>query len=283
MTMCDVRRCYWIPRLRSLAKKVFHECNACKRYSEKPISPPGKSVSPAFRTELSDPFIIIIGVDFAGPIIYKVKKGTFGKSYVAFYTCASTRAVQLKLCKDLTAPEFKRSLKEFVARRGLPKSIVSDNGKTFVATSRWLKTLQRNEDLMNCLVSHRIQWKFNLSRAAWWGGFFERLIGIMKRSMSEVVGKRMFTFPKLEEVLLDVECTMNNRSLSYQGEEYEDQVITPNVLMKGRSKVVLEEDLEKLTLDNQMTKRMAFLKNSKEQLRERWVGEYFHALEERQR
>ena len=31
-----------------------------------------------------------------------------------------------------------------------------------------------------------------------------------------------------------------------------------------------------------MTKRMAFLKNGKEQLRKRWVSEYLHALEERQ-
>ena len=96
----------------------------------------------------------------------------------------------MKLCKDLTATEFKRSLKEFVAR--------SDNGKTFIATNKWLKTLKRNEDLMNYLVTNRIQWKFNLSRAAWWGGSFERLIGIMKRSLSKNVGNRMLTFTELE-------------------------------------------------------------------------------------
>ena len=167
MTMSDVRRCYWIPKLRSLVKQVLHECNACKRYRVKPLPPPGKSVLPAFRTEMSDPFIVT-GVDFAGPIIYKVKKGTFGKWYVALFTYASTRAVHLKLCRELTAPEFQRSLKGFVARRGLPKSMVSDSGKTFVATNKWLKTLKRNENLTNYLVTNRIQWKFNLPRAAWW-------------------------------------------------------------------------------------------------------------------
>jgi len=50
-----------------------------------------------------------------------------------------------------------------------------------------------------------IQWRFNMSRAPWWGGFFERLIGIMKRNSSKVVGRSTLSFEELEEVLLDVE------------------------------------------------------------------------------
>ena len=42
--------------------------------------------------------------------------------------------------------------------------------------------------------------------------------------------------------------------------------------------MILEEDLEKLAMDNQMTTRMAFLKNSKAQLRKRWVSEHYTIL-----
>ena len=138
--------------------------------------------------------MILTGVDFAGPILYKIKKSTFGKSYVALFTCSSTWVVHLKLCQYLAAPEFKRAMEEFVARRGPSQVMVSDNGKTFVVTKKWLKALKKNEDLMNYLATQRIKWKFNLSRALWWGGFFERLIGIMKRSLSKVVGKKLLTF-----------------------------------------------------------------------------------------
>ena len=49
----------------------------------------------------------------------------------------------------------------------------------------------------------------------------------MKRILSKVVGKKLVTFQELEEVILDVECIMNNCPLCYQGEEFEEQVITP--------------------------------------------------------
>ena len=236
---------------------------------------------PEFRAQLSDPFVVT-GVDFAGPILYKIKKSTFEKSCVALFTCSSTRAVHLKFFQDLAAPEFKRAMKEFVARRGPPQVMVSDNGKTSVATKKWPKALKKNEDLMNYLATQRIKWKFNLSRAPWWGGFFERLIGIMKRSLSKAVGKKLLTFQELEEVILDVECTVNNRALCYQGEEFEEQVTTPNVLLRGKPAIVLDEDLEKVPSGSQLTRRMILLKRSKEQLHKRWMREYLYALEERQ-
>ena len=37
ITMCCMREKYWIPKLRSLAKTVIHNCNVCKRYLKKPI------------------------------------------------------------------------------------------------------------------------------------------------------------------------------------------------------------------------------------------------------
>ncbi|XP_078361896.1 uncharacterized protein LOC144646227 [Oculina patagonica] len=281
-TMCHVRENYWVPKLRSLAKTVIHNCNLCKRYWKKPISTSHSpdSILPSFRTELSNPFTAT-GVDFAGPVYYKITKSTTSKAYIALFTCASTRAVHLKLCRDLSAEEFQRALKEFVARRGCPQTIVSDNGKTFVATGKWLSKLKKDQSLADYLGTLEIKWRFNLARAPWWGGFFERLIGIMKRSLSKVVGKSLLTFQELEEVLLDVEMTMNNRPLLYQGEEFEKPVLTPNTLLRGEPIPILEEDLEKIGEEN-VTKRMRFLEKSKQHLRKRFMKEYVHALEERQ-
>ena len=144
-TMASLREKYWIPKLRSKVKSVLHRCNTCKRYRVKPVPSTTKSTLPSFRAELTDPFAVI-GVYFAGPILYK-HTNKIGKAYIALFTCATIRAVHLKLCPDLSAQEFKRALKEFIARRGCPQVIVSDNGKTFVATSKWLSTLKRDNDL----------------------------------------------------------------------------------------------------------------------------------------
>ena len=96
-----------------------------------------------------------------------------------------------------------------------------------------------------------------------------------------MIGQSLLTFQELEEVLLDVEMTMNNRPLMYQGEEFEKPVFTPNTLLRGEAIPVLEEDLVNLGEEN-VSKRMKFLEKSKQHLRKRLMKEYVHALEERQ-
>jgi len=128
----------------------------------------------------------------------------------------------------------------------------------------WRKT-SVSQTILGALEIKR---KFNLARAPWWGGFFERLIGIMKS---------LLTFQELEEVLLYVEMTMNNRPLMYQGKEFEKPVFTPNTLLIP----ILEEDLQNIG-EEDVTNRVRFLEKSKQHLRKRFTKENVHALEERQ-
>ena len=186
LTMAKVREKWWIEKLRSLVKGVLHKCAKCKRYRCKPLPAPPTAALPEFRTEGSRAFQTV-GVDFAGPLEYKVSKKIKAKSYVALYTCATTRAVHLDLLTDMTAEEFKRSLTEFIAKRGNPIKMVSDNGKTFVTTAKWLNKLRRNQLLNDYLAKMNIRWQFNMARSPWWGGFFERMVGLMKSALRKVL------------------------------------------------------------------------------------------------
>ena len=98
----------------------------------------------------------------------------------------------------------------------------------------------------------------------------------MKSSLSKVIGRALLTFEELEEVLLDVECFMNNRSLCYQGEEFEKPVITPNLLLRGQPATFLEEDVEAMDEKAAVTKRMRYLKVFREHLKKRRLTEYVH-------
>ena len=209
-TMCKIRKRFWIPQLRSLVKKLIWKCGICKRYRVRPLPTLTPAMLPLHPTEFIEPFLGL-GADFAGPILYKRTATETGKAHIVLLTCPSTRAVHLKLIPDLSAPEFIKTLKEFIVRRGTLKLIVSDNARTFTATKKWLKTLLQNHELNDYLVNQRIGWPFNLARAPWWGDFFERLIAIMKRSLSKAIGRGFLTYSELEEVLPDVECAMNNR------------------------------------------------------------------------
>ena len=290
-TMSKIRERFWIPKLRTLVKSLVHRCNLCKKHRVKKLNAPAVGGLPNFRAEFTTPFSAT-GVDFAGPLYYKIPQADKGgryqpapeKSYVALFTCAATRAVHLRLVKSMSAAEFKRIFKEFTARRATPSIMVSDNAKTFQATKFWIENLVKDHDLYNYLCNENIEWKFNLSRAPWWGGFYERLVGIMKKSLSKSIGQALLTFDELEEALLDVECFINNRPICYVGDECDEPILTPNILLRGTPARFLEEDLENLNYTDEttvVTRRIRYFKKTREQLKKRWMHEYLHALQER--
>ena len=110
---------------------------------------------------------------------------------------------------------FITCLKRLIARRGRPRVIYSDNGGTFIKAGKWLRQLREDERLQGLLDGYDISWKFNLSRTPWWGGQFERLIGVVKSAMYKVIGGGVLSWTELSEVLLDVETQINRRPLSY--------------------------------------------------------------------
>ena len=68
------------------------------------------------------------------------------------------------------------------------------------------------------------------------GGFWERLVGSMKRCLKKTIGRSSLSFEELRTVLLEVEGTLNNRPLTYLYDEEEGvlQPLTPAELIYGR-------------------------------------------------
>ena len=111
-----------------------------------------------------------------------------------------------------------------------------------------------------------------------WGGFFERLKGVMKRSLPKSIGRCLVTFEEIEEALIDVEASLNHRPLLYQGGEFEEPIIAPNILLRGRLLSIVEEDLELIGYKAEVSTRIKLLQRSKHQLKKRFMNEYIHAL-----
>ena len=166
LTMANVRERYWIPRLRSMTKRVIKRCYGCKRLQATAFTDPPPGNLPRDRTEGSSPFQVV-GVDYAGPIKYRTSKNREGKAYILLYACSLTRAVYLELTKTLETEEFIATLKRLIARKGRPEKIYSDNGKTFVGAAKWLRTVTKDERRNDFLAKMNVKWQFNLSRAPW--------------------------------------------------------------------------------------------------------------------
>ena len=145
------------------------------------------------------------------------------KNYISITTCASSRMIHLEILPDQTTAAYLRSQRRFIAQQGIPKLIVSDNGKTF--KGRALKQLNARQGM---------KWRYNLSQTPWWGGLFECLIRSIKRCLIKSVTKMKLTYKELTTVTSEVEAVVNSWPLTYIYEDEVEEVLTPSHLYCGR-------------------------------------------------
>ena len=165
---------------------------------------------------------------------------------------------------------------------GRPKLIYSDNGSTFKAAAKWLKKAQASEKFNNILAQNSIRWQFNLSRAPWWGGQFERLIGLFKNAFHKTIGSATLHWAELEEVVLDVEVSLNNRPLSYVEDDIQLPLLTPNSMLNLNPTDLPNLEAHHIS-DKELRKRTRYLGRCKEMIWNRWSKEYVHSLREQHR
>eukprot|EP00063_Salmo_salar_P005820 XP_013980655.1 PREDICTED: uncharacterized protein LOC106561338 [Salmo salar] len=234
-TLVQIRERYWILRARQLVKSTVARCIVCKRFkarARQQVTAP----LPKYRITESPPFEVT-GVDFAGPLYVK-ENGSVKKSYIAQFTCAVTRAVHLELVSDQSTETFLLALKRLISRKGLCKVIYSDNAKTFMRADQDLKELWKaiEEPQLLAFYSERgITWRFIAERAAWWGGFWERLVRSVKTCLRKVLGRASFNFEEMCTVLAEVEAILNSRPLTFVHNEVDEpQPLTPAHFLVGK-------------------------------------------------
>ncbi|XP_033228963.1 uncharacterized protein LOC117180578 [Belonocnema kinseyi] len=148
----------------------------------------------------------IIGVDFTGPVYLKGGE----KAWICIFTFAVFRAVHFETLKSLDVASFLMALRRHIARRGRPSIIFSDNGTNFVGLSNELERVDL-EKVTGDENLQGIEWKFNPPSTPWWEGFWERLIGILKRLLRRTLKKSCLDYVEMLTVLLDCEAIINPR------------------------------------------------------------------------
>ena len=267
-TMSYIREKFWILRLRQFLKGLIYRCVLCRRMEGKPYPVRPPPPLPEFRVVLSEPFSTT-GVDFAGPLYIRCHAGETEKAYIALFSCAATRALHLELVPGQSSPAFIRCLQRFIGQRGAPHLVLSDNAKTFVA-----------EDLKAFLRERRISWQFNLSKSPWRGGMYERMVRMTKRCLKKKLGKARVSYEELETVLIEIESVINNRPLTYVGDEIDKGPITPNHLIYGRKLLpvnhrgVLKEKHDIVLNNEKAVKRIQYTQHLINHFNQRWQKEY---------
>lgn len=287
-TLSLVREQYWIPKGRQIVKKEISKCLVCRIMDGRKMKLPGPPPLPKERVIHAEPFHMV-GIDYTGCItISNPTNNELHKYYVCLFTCATTRAVHLELAKDLSAQTFINLLRRFIARRSSPKIIISDNASNFKGAEKFLQNLQKDPLVKAHLNHHLIEWRFIPPRAPWMGGFYERLIGVVKSCLRKVLFKRKISEDELRTILTEVEMRINNRPLTYIDDDINHpQPLTPAHLIYGRRLQPMPVDLEDKSTDpdylsvDDLHERYTFICERIKHWERVWKKEYLMSLRER--
>ncbi|CAG4976903.1 unnamed protein product [Colias eurytheme] len=286
LLLASIREVYWPIGGRNLARASYRNCIKCTRMKGNVVAPimgdlPQRRLAPG-----GFPFETV-GVDYAGPIASASRQGRgcrIVKVYIAIFICFTTKAIHLELVGDLTSNCFILALRKFVARRGKPLHIYSDNGKSFVGAYNDLaKFLQQNSDsLSSDLINEGVHFHFIPAYSPNFGGLWEAGVKSTKFHLLRVLGNCHLTYEELYTTLTQIEAILNSRPLTPLSSHPEDLTpLTPGHFLIGRPMTAIPtEDYQGLKPETHLTRYQRI-----EQLRQhfwaRWSKEYISELQTR--
>jgi hypothetical protein len=156
-----------------------------------------------------------------------------------------------------------------------PHTVYSDNATTFQAARRELAEICTilNDPHTSHYFAHRgITCKFIAPRAAWWGGWWEHMVGTTKRCIRKVLGKRQVD-NKLTTILTSIEAVINSRAMT---QDDGPETLTPVHFLHGGRLNTIPTGPEP-TLTKSLTKEFRF-QQVVEDFWKRWTKEYLLEL-----
>ena len=205
----------------------------CRKLEGTTFIAPVPAPLPKYRVQEAAPFTVT-EVDFTGPLYVRSESGET-KSYICLFICAVTRAIHLEFVSDLSEETFLQAFRRFSSRRSLPLLMKSDDASTYLAAAETLKELFQSHSLKELFGRQGVEWKSIPKRVPWYGGFWERLIGLTKRAIKKALGRASITLIELQTLIVDVGAILNDRPITYVSRDASDaEPLTPSHLLHGR-------------------------------------------------
>ncbi|XP_058817379.1 uncharacterized protein LOC131680685 [Topomyia yanbarensis] len=284
LLLTTIREEFWPPRSRKLIRSVVRNCFRCTRLNPAPAQQQIGQL-PAPRVIPSRPFSVT-GVDYAGPLYLRPihKRAAPAKAYV----CFATKVVHLELVSDLSTQGFLCSLRRFIARRGRPAHIHSDNGKNFEGAKNELSALftmlqnrSQQEEISSACTAEGITWHLIPPKAPHFGGLWEAAVKVAKKHLFRQLGSSRLSFEEMCTILTQIEAIMNSRPLLPMTEDPNDlAALTPAHFLIGSSMHALPDpDLRNIPanrLDHYQKLQMHV-----QQFWMHWRKEYLQELQKR--
>lgn len=231
-----LRRQYWIVNARNAIRHRIHRCIICFRQRAETSKQLMGSLPSARVRSTVRPFLHT-GIDYCGPFDLRASKGRGLKSYkgyISVFVCLTVKAVHIECVDGLTTESFLAAFRRFVARRGLPSDIYSDNGTNFVgAANEWRRQHQQliheaEVKTAHTYVEEAINWHFIPPGSPHFGGIWEACVKSVKFHLRRIIGESKLTFEELHTLLCQIEACLNSRPICAINEDPDDlAALTP--------------------------------------------------------
>ena len=280
---------YWVVAARDSVRRFVRACPRCSRFNQENLAQFMADL-PRDRIVPSHPFSIV-GIDYGGPLQAKSRRGRGVRRervYVALFVCFATKAIHLELVSSLSTAAFLAALDRFVARRGLPNHIYSDNGSNFKGAKQEIADLYKmvsnasfNSEVTSYLASRSIKWTMIPPRGPHFGGLWEAGIKSVKYHLRRIVGNTLLSFEELETVLSRIEACLNSRPLTHLSADPNDlEPLTPGHFLIG-SPLIARPEPELSGISVNRLDRWQLVQAMVQGFWRRWHKDYLTSLQSR--
>ena len=281
--LAETRRKFWIVKGRATVRRVLSKCITCKKLRAQPVSQFMGDLPKDRITPDEAPFTRV-GVDYFGPFLVKRARSEL-KRYGCIFTCLATRAIHIEVSHTLETDSFINALQRFIARRGEPVEIRSDNGTNFIGAQLELRRAleQWNQaQIHEFLRKREIKWIYNPPGASHMGGAWERQIRTVRSVLRGLLPLQVLDDEGLSTLMCIVEGIVNGRPITRISDDPKDLTpLTPNHLLLLRSGPTLPSGM--FVKQDLYRRRWRQVQYMADVFWKRWLSEYLPTLQVRQK
>ncbi|KAL7724584.1 hypothetical protein ACLKA6_010161 [Drosophila palustris] len=177
----------------------------------------------------------------------------------------------------------------FIARRGVPSRIYSDNATNFVGTNNLLRELQeaferQRTSLQSFAAEKGMEWCFIPPRAPHFGGLWDAAVKSAKHLLLRQIGSASLVKSEVRGHLADVEAILHSRPLTpLSGDPNDGEALTPGHLLIGQPLRSQPQGSEPDTPSSGIScsRRWQLLSMLRQRFWRAWSKDYVHSLQPR--
>ena len=238
--LAELRKKFFLPKCYSTVKKALSCCTHCRRFNARTIKLSQNAYRDFRVSPTQIPFANVF-IDHLGPFYVSKDKGK-EKVWVLIITCLWSRAVNLKICADLSLKEFLRAFQLHSFEYGFPRICISDLGSQLTAGVNILRQHLNDPEVQDYLTSNNIQhleFQQYFKGCNELGSVVEICVKLVKRLIHGSIKNYVVSLHDFEFVIAMAVHLVNKRPISFKDSlrDVQDSLlpepITPELLIKG--------------------------------------------------